>query len=59
MTATAFNFSQIRLMIIDEKRHMRELLFSIMQSLGFRQIKEFAEAEAALREIEHFAPDIV
>ncbi|MEL0114540.1 MAG: response regulator [Rickettsiales bacterium] len=31
----------------------------MMRALGFEQIKEFAEAEAALREIEHFGPDIV
>ncbi len=59
MTATTFNFSQIRVMIIDDNRHMRALLFSIMRALGFREIKEYGDAEAALREIEHFGPDIV
>lgn len=59
MPGTQFNFSNVAVMIVDDNRHMRELLFSILRALGFRKITEQSDGEAAMREIDQFAPDIV
>jgi two-component system chemotaxis response regulator CheY len=53
------HISQQGIMIVDDNRHMRALLFSILRALGARRIKEVADGESAMNEIESFQPDIV
>lgn len=59
MTASAVDFSQLGVMIVDDNRHMRALLCSIMHALGIKRIKEVGDGESALTEIGAFEPDIV
>jgi two-component system, chemotaxis family, chemotaxis protein CheY len=59
MTASAVDFSQLGVMIVDDNRHMRSLLCSIMHALGIKRMKEVADGESALTEIGAFEPDIV
>lgn len=59
MTSSAVDFSQIGVMIVDDNRHMRGLLCSIMHALGIKRVKEVGDGESALAEIGAFEPDIV
>lgn len=59
MTASDVDFSQLGVMIVDDNRHMRGLLCSIMHALGIKRIREIGDGETALSEIEDFEPDIV
>jgi PleD family two-component response regulator len=46
-------------MIVDDNRHMRSLLCSIMRALGIKKIKEIGDGESALADISAFEPDIM
>lgn len=59
MTASHVDFSQLAVMIVDDNRHMRSLLCSIIRALGIKKIKEVGDGETALADINAFAPDIV
>lgn len=59
MTASDVDFTQLGVMIVDDNRHMRALLCSIMHALGIKRVKEVADGETALNEISAFEPDIV
>lgn len=59
MTESEVDFTQLGVMIVDDNRHMRALLCSIMHALGIKRIKEVGDGESALTEIGAFEPDIV
>lgn len=59
MTASDVDFGQLGVMIVDDNRHMRALLCSIMHALGIKRIREVADGETALGEISAFEPDIL
>ena len=46
-------------MIVDDNRHMRSLLCSIMRALGIKKIKEVGDGETAVAHIDAFEPDIL
>ena len=56
MDGSAVDFSEIGVMIVDDNRHMRSLLTSIMHALGIKRLKEAADGETALTEIAAFEP---
>ena len=53
------SLSQFSVMIVDDNRHMRALVFSILRAFGIQRIKEMADGESALREVEAIEPDLV
>jgi len=59
MTSSAVDFSQLGVMIVDDNRHMRALLCSIMHALGIKRLKDVGDGESALTEIGAFEPDIL
>ena len=59
MTILPVGFAQLVVMIVDDNRHMRSLLCSIIRSLGIKKLKEVGDGEAALAEITAFEPDIL
>lgn len=59
MPGTQFDFTDVAVMVVDDNQHMRALLLSILHALGFRRIREFADGETALRNIDQVEPDIV
>jgi two-component system, chemotaxis family, chemotaxis protein CheY len=59
MTASGVDFSQLGVMIVDDNRHMRGLLCSIMHALGIKRMKELGDGESALAEIGAFEPDLL
>jgi two-component system chemotaxis response regulator CheY len=59
MAYSEFDFSQLGVMIVDDNRHMRALLCSIMHALGIKRVKEVADGETALKVIDEFKPELV
>lgn len=59
MGYSEFDFSQLGVMIVDDNRHMRALLCSIMHALGITRVKEVADGETALKIVEEFKPELV
>ena len=59
MTILPVGFAQLGVMIVNDNRHMRSLLCSIIRSLGIKKLKEVGDGEAALAEITAFEPDIL
>lgn len=53
------SFAQLGVMVVDDNRHMRTLLTSILRSLRIKKLKEVGDGEAALAEIGVFEPDIL
>ncbi|MEX2453892.1 MAG: response regulator [Rhodospirillaceae bacterium] len=59
MGRPTFDFAQVGVLIVDDNRHMRSLLCSIMHALGMKRLREVADGESALRIIDDFKPEIV
>ena len=59
MGYSEFDFSQLGVMIVDDNRHMRALLCSIMHALGISRVKEVSDGETALKVVEEFKPELV
>lgn len=59
MTASPVDFTKLSVMIVDDNRHMRALLCSIMRALGIKKLKEVGDGETALAEVGAFNPDIL
>tara|TARA_R110002072_G_scaffold65907_1_gene162872 strand:+ start:1607 stop:2164 length:558 start_codon:yes stop_codon:yes gene_type:complete len=59
MTTSPLALTQLGVMIVDDNRHMRALLCSIMRALGIKKLKEAGDGETALAEIGQFNPDIL
>jgi two-component system, chemotaxis family, chemotaxis protein CheY len=49
----------INVFIIDDNRHMRLLVKSILHSLGVKEIGEAGDAAEAFTELQHFTADII
>lgn len=59
MAGTSYDFARVTVMVVDDNRHMRALLMSILHALGFRNVREFGDGVSALENIEQIQPDIV
>lgn len=59
MTDSTFDFAQVGVLIVDDNRHMRALLCSILHALGMKRLKEVGDGETALRVIDEFRPELV
>ena len=59
MTASPIDFAQLSVMIVDDNRHMRSLIGSILRALGITNIKEVGDGETALSDVSAFQPDIL
>lgn len=55
----AYDLSELYVMVVDDNEHARSLVRTILHSLGVRNLKLCAGAEAALGELATFPADIV
>ena len=56
---TDYNLERLNILVIDDNKHMRNLVKSILGALGVRTIMEAADGADALKELRHFAADII
>ena len=59
MSGSYLDLSQQNLMIVDDNRHMRALLCSILRALNIKNLKEVSDGETALIEVESFEPTLI
>lgn len=55
----SYDFSKLRIMIVDDSPHMRRLMRRVLNSFGISEITEVADGDAAIAEIRHTVPDIL
>ena len=56
---TDYNLERLNFLVVDDNKHMRNLVKSILGALGVRTIMEAADGADALKELRHFAADII
>ncbi len=54
-----YALDNINVLVLDDNRHMRGLVQSILHSLGVKNICEAADAAAAFKELQHFLADVL
>ncbi len=59
MTNNAYNFSELRVLLVDDHEPIREVLRDILRELGFKDIQQAQNGEKALRILPYFQPDIL
>lgn len=54
-----YNLESLNIMIVDDNRHMRFLVKTILNSLGVRRVYEAEDGQSGLRSLRDFEADIV
>ncbi|MGB0683562.1 MAG: response regulator [Magnetovibrionaceae bacterium] len=54
-----YNLERLNFLVVDDNRHMRHLVKTILHALGVRQVAEAEDGAEALRELKSFPADIV
>ncbi len=49
----------VNVLVLDDNRHMRSLVQSILHALGVKQIREASDAPEAFKELQHFHADVI
>ncbi len=58
-TQARYSLDNIRVLVLDDNRHMRSLVKSILHALGVKEIREASDAPEAFKELQHFHADII
>jgi PleD family two-component response regulator len=53
------DLAEVNVLIVDDSRHMRVIIKSIMHALGCRHVREAGDAAAAFKEMQSFPADVV
>ena len=56
---TDYNLKRLNFLVVDDNKHMRNLVKSILGALGVRTVMEAADGADALKELRHYAADII
>jgi CheY-like chemotaxis protein len=54
-----YNLEGLSILIVDDDPNMRKIIRSVLNTLGVKKIDEAGNGAEALRELRHFAPDII
>jgi len=54
-----YNLERLNILIIDDNRHMRALIKSILMALGARNCQEASDGADAFKELRHFPADLI
>ncbi len=58
-TQARYSLENIGVLVLDDNRHMRSLVQSILHALGVKEIREAADAPEAFKELQHFHADVI
>ena len=58
-TQARYSLENISVLVLDDNRHMRSLVQSILHALGVKEIREAADAPEAFKELQHFQADVI
>lgn len=59
MESSQIDFREIKVLLIDDSRHMRLIVKSILLALGCNQIREAGDAVLAFKEMQNFPSDLI
>ncbi|MGB0671251.1 MAG: response regulator [Rhodospirillales bacterium] len=54
-----YNLERLNFLIVDDNRHMRALVKTILHALGSKSVLEAADGADAFKELKHFPADII
>ncbi len=54
-----YNLSRLNFLIVDDNKHMRALVKSILHALGVKSILEAGDGADAFKELRHFPADVI
>jgi len=57
--AEEYNLERLNFLVVDDNRHMRALVKSILHALGIRNIIEAGDGAEAFKELRHFPADMI
>ena len=49
----------INVLVLDDNRHMRQLVESILHALGVKHVCQAGDAAQAFKELQHFNADVI
>ena len=58
-TQARYSLENVRVLVLDDNRHMRSLVKSILHALGVKEICEASDAPEAFKELQHFHADMI
>ena len=59
LNESRYVLDNINVFIVDDNRHMRSLVQSILHALGVKEIGEAGDAAEAFTELQHFIADVL
>jgi len=54
-----YSLERLNLLVVDDNKHMRALVKSILHALGVRSVKEAIDGADAFKELRHFPADLI
>ena len=54
-----YSLDHINVMVVEDNRHMRGLIQSILHALGVKNVCEAGDAAEAFNELKHFHADVI
>jgi len=54
-----YNLSRLNFLIVDDNKHMRALVKSILHALGVKNVVEASDGADAFKELRHFPADVI
>jgi len=58
-TQSRYVLDNMNVLVLDDNRHMRSLVQSILHALGVKNIREAGDAADAFKELQHFHADVI
>ncbi len=58
-TQARYSLENISVLVLDDNRHMRSLVQSILHALGVKEIREASDAPEAFKDLQHFHADVI
>ncbi|WP_142848579.1 response regulator [Telmatospirillum sp. J64-1] len=56
---TGYNLERLNFLVVDDNKHMRALVKTILHALGSKNVLEAADGADAFKELRHFPADII
>ncbi|HYD31255.1 MAG TPA: response regulator, partial [Azospirillaceae bacterium] len=56
---TGYNLERLNFLVVDDNKHMRALVKTILHALGAKSVLEAADGADAFKELRHFPADII
>ncbi|MFP6774765.1 MAG: response regulator, partial [Alphaproteobacteria bacterium] len=55
----AYNLEQVQVQLIEDNRNMRALVKAMLNALGMKSVRDYANGQQAQAAVEEFTPDLI